>query len=87
MLECHVYVGGKQVGTALCWGEALRLWLSGSLKPLEELRASVERELGPARVVRHAAHMPLHTSLRASLKLARGRRASCWSALRTRRPP
>jgi hypothetical protein len=63
MLECHVYVGGKQVGTALCWGEALRLWLSGSLKPLEELRASVERELGPARVVRHAAYMPLHTSL------------------------
>jgi hypothetical protein len=25
MLECHVYIGGKQVGTALCWGEALGL--------------------------------------------------------------
>jgi len=46
-VECRLIVAGKQLSTPLTFEKLIELWRAGATKPFEEVRSTVEGELGP----------------------------------------
>jgi hypothetical protein len=56
-VECHLIVAGKKLSTPLTFDKLIELWRAGAAKPFEEIRSTVEGELGPVELDGLAAYI------------------------------
>jgi hypothetical protein len=62
-LECRLVVAGKQLSTPLTFDKLIELWRAGAANPFEEVRDTVEKELGPVQLEGIAPYIKLKENL------------------------